>query len=286
MSNMSIFENVELNAKIRTMTSEHGEPLFLAKDIADALDYGDTEKLTRRLDDDEKVSLSCTPVEGGQVRSMTFLTESGFYSAILGSQKPDAKAFKKWVTSEILPSIRKTGKYALSSDIDIRTASDALGLSSETRLMAARLENFPLSQGQKNLADKYIKKLDDEIEAGVKKLMEEQKEAMVLKVETKLIEHTLDNVKGTLTVSKIRNTLNGRSKAKNSDIEFALVHYGYANFIKAEGNKEYLYPTIKGLNYCKPTTIKNKGKNLEIAKEWQFIGNLKHDIELYCSTIC
>ena len=69
MSNLSVFENVELNAKIRTMTSEHGEPLFLAKDIADALDYGDTEKLTRRLDDDEKVSLSCTPVEGGQVRT-------------------------------------------------------------------------------------------------------------------------------------------------------------------------------------------------------------------------
>ena len=86
-----------------------GEPWFVAQDVAAALDYSVAKDMTRNLDDDEKGG-QIVPTLGGD-QEMTVINESGLYSAILKSRKPEAKAFKKWVTSEVLPSIRKTGSY-------------------------------------------------------------------------------------------------------------------------------------------------------------------------------
>ena len=86
-----------------------GEPWFVAGDVAAALDYSVAKDMTRNLDDDEKGG-QIVPTLGGD-QEMTVINESGLYSAILKSRKPEAKAFKKWVTSEVLPSIRKTGSY-------------------------------------------------------------------------------------------------------------------------------------------------------------------------------
>ena len=87
-----------------------GEPYFVAKDIATALGYSDTQAMTRRLDDEDLSS--CADNSSGQVRTITTVNESGLYASILGSKKIEAKQFKKWVTSEVLPSIRKHGMYA------------------------------------------------------------------------------------------------------------------------------------------------------------------------------
>ena len=86
-----------------------GEPWFVARDVAAALDYSVAKDMTRNLDDDEKGG-QIVPTLGGD-QEMTVINESGLYSAILKSRKPEAKTFKKWVTSEVLPSIRKTGSY-------------------------------------------------------------------------------------------------------------------------------------------------------------------------------
>lgn len=86
-----------------------GEPWFVAGDVSTALDYSEAKDMTRNLDDDEK-GRQIVPTLGGD-QEMTVINESGLYSAILKSRKPEAKAFKKWVTSEVLPSIRKTGSY-------------------------------------------------------------------------------------------------------------------------------------------------------------------------------
>jgi len=97
-----------------------GEPYFIAKDIADALGYSDTQAMTRRLDDDEVFTY--TDNSSGQLRHIKTVNESGLYNAILGSKKPEAKQFKKWVTSEVLPSVRKHGMYAkaeLLADTDL-----------------------------------------------------------------------------------------------------------------------------------------------------------------------
>ncbi len=85
-------------------------PWWIAMDVASILDYSDTEAMTRRLDDDEIQNLQ---IVGFGPRGVTVINESGLYSAILGSRKSDAKQFKRWVTSEVLPSIRKTGSYSL-----------------------------------------------------------------------------------------------------------------------------------------------------------------------------
>lgn len=94
---------------VRVISSADGEPLFLAMDVAQALGYADTEAMTRKLDEDEKQNLQ---IVGFGNRGVTVISEPGLYSAILTSQKPDAKRFKRWVTHEVLPSIRKTGAYA------------------------------------------------------------------------------------------------------------------------------------------------------------------------------
>ena len=100
-----------------------GELWFVAADVANALDYRNAPDLTRSLDDDETATHNLRiRSENGieQVRPMTIINESGLYSAILKSRKPEAKKFKKWVTSEVLPSIRKTGKYEAPKPITPR----------------------------------------------------------------------------------------------------------------------------------------------------------------------
>lgn len=84
------------------------EPWFVAKQIAEILEYSDTEAMTRKLEEDEVQNLQ---IVGFGTRGANVINESGLYSAILTSKKPAAKPFKKWVTSEVLPSIRKTGQY-------------------------------------------------------------------------------------------------------------------------------------------------------------------------------
>lgn len=86
-----------------------GEPWFVAKDVCEILGLTNSRKATSTLDEEEKgVTICDTP--GGK-QQLTIINESGLYSLILKSRKPEAKAFKKWVTSEVLPSIRKYGYY-------------------------------------------------------------------------------------------------------------------------------------------------------------------------------
>lgn len=86
-----------------------GEARFIAKDVADVLGYGLTGDMLRNLDEDEK-GMQIVHTPGGR-QQMATITESGLYSAILRSRKPEAKAFKRWVTHDVLPAIRKTGAY-------------------------------------------------------------------------------------------------------------------------------------------------------------------------------
>ena len=94
----------------------NNEPWFVASDIASALEYRDAYDMTRILDDDEKGTHNLRTPGGEQLLSI--INESGLYSAILRSRKPEAKIFKKWVTSEVLPSIRKNGGYISGQETD------------------------------------------------------------------------------------------------------------------------------------------------------------------------
>lgn len=106
---LKIFENNTFGA-IRTMTI-NGDPYFVGKDVAEVLGYSNTrDALAKRVDEEDKGVANCDTLGGSQ--NLTIINESGLYSLILGSKLPKAKEFKHWVTSEVLPAIRKTGLYA------------------------------------------------------------------------------------------------------------------------------------------------------------------------------
>ena len=113
-SDLMIFENPEFGA-VRSILID-GEPWFVAADVCKALELEKTNRALSRLDDDEKGAHSVS-TPGGRQR-MSIISESGLYSLILGSRKPEAKAFKRWITHEVIPSIRKHGAYMTDSLLD------------------------------------------------------------------------------------------------------------------------------------------------------------------------
>lgn len=105
---IKIFKKEQFGS-IRT-TVQSGEPWFVGKDVAEALGYERADNAIRKhVDEEDKLMHQISA--SGQKRNMTIINESGLYSLILSSKLPSAKAFKRWVTSEILPSIRKLGGY-------------------------------------------------------------------------------------------------------------------------------------------------------------------------------
>lgn len=105
MNELQIFNSSEFG-QIRTVTKDN-EPMFCLMDICKALDMKNATMVASRLEDDEVTKLDL----GGKNGETNFVTESGLYAVILRSDKPNAKKFRKWVTSEVLPSIRKSGGY-------------------------------------------------------------------------------------------------------------------------------------------------------------------------------
>ena len=100
--------------ELRVVQDEQGEPWFVAKDVCDALGLGRQHDSTRYLDDDEKGEGLVNTSSG--VQTMVTVNEPGLYRLILKSRKPEAKAFQRWVTHEVLPAIRKDGGYMVARD--------------------------------------------------------------------------------------------------------------------------------------------------------------------------
>lgn len=115
MNEMMVFENPKFG-KVRSLEIE-GKPWFVGKDVASILGYKDTsDALKKHVDDDDKLTRQFA--DSGQNRDMFVINESGLYSLILCSKLPAAKEFKRWVTTEVLPSIRKYGMYAVEEMLE------------------------------------------------------------------------------------------------------------------------------------------------------------------------
>lgn len=108
MSNSIMNFNFE-GAEVRVKTDKNNEPWFVAKDVCDVLEIRNSRRSTSLLDNDERGVHTVNTPSGEQ--EMTVVNEAGLYSLIMRSRKPEAKAFKRWVTHEVLPSIRKSGGY-------------------------------------------------------------------------------------------------------------------------------------------------------------------------------
>ncbi len=113
MNELQIFKNEEFG-EVRSLKIGD-EPWFVGKDVADILGYTNSRKaISDHVDDEDKGVTKCDTLGGKQ--DLTIINESGLYSLILSSKLPTAKKFKRWVTSEVLPAIRKTGNYQIPTD--------------------------------------------------------------------------------------------------------------------------------------------------------------------------
>ena len=135
MNDLQLFNNPEFGA-VRAVEVD-GEPWFVGKDVAQALGYSNPRKaLADHVDAEDKGVTKCDTPGGEQ--DITTINESGLYSLVLSSKLPGAKKFKRWVTAEVLPTIRKTGGYRLPKDYP--SALRALADTAE-KLLAAETEN-------------------------------------------------------------------------------------------------------------------------------------------------
>ena len=148
-SSLKIFENASFGEIRVAGTSEN--PLFCLADVCKVLDLGNPSQVKTRLDDGV-ISNEVIPDSLGRQQEATFVNEDGLYDVILDSRKPQAKAFRKWITSEVLPSIRKTGSYSVTNAqptlqdkvFAINWASDFLRLNDVSKLKLAKAVFEPL----------------------------------------------------------------------------------------------------------------------------------------------
>jgi prophage antirepressor-like protein len=120
MSDMVLFQKAELG-RVRCFVIDD-EPWFLAKDVCECLGLSNTTVATSKLDEDEVTKLNL----GGQSGEVNLVNESGIYNLVLGSRKPEAKAFKRWITHDVIPSIRKRGVYATPEAVSEMSAEELM----------------------------------------------------------------------------------------------------------------------------------------------------------------
>lgn len=150
MNELKVFENSEFGA-IRTLEQD-GEPWFVGKDVATILGYQNGSRdINRHVDEEDRQNYQNGTFEMSN-RGMTIINESGLYSLVLSSKVPAAKKFKRWVTSEVLPSLRKHGLYAADELLD----NPDLMIQAMQALKAERAKNKELSDKVQKDAPKVL----------------------------------------------------------------------------------------------------------------------------------
>ena len=138
---IKVFENAEFGS-VRTVTI-NGEPWFVASDVCKALEINNVSMAISRLDDDEKNTISLTEGIPGNPNK-TIVNEPGLYSMVLSSRKPEAKAFKRWITHEVIPDIRQYGMYGTSDFLDKALGNPDNWIRMLTEYSAVKKENETL----------------------------------------------------------------------------------------------------------------------------------------------
>ena len=195
-----IFKNKEFGNL--TLLEKDNESWFIAKEIADILEYNQTSDMTRRLDTDEKINqrFQLSPTN---VTQKTIINESGLYEAIFGSHMSKAKVFKKWVKTEVLPAIRKTGGYVNNDDLFINTylpfADETSKLLFRNTLKTVRQQNEIITNQKKEI--EFKEKVID------------HKEKIIVKKEDIII-----NLVDDIDLAEIRQILNRVVRAKGNSL--------------------------------------------------------------------
>lgn len=168
-NSIEVFEN-PIFGQIR-MVMVDDEPMFCLIDVCRALEIKNATDVAKRLDEDELTRLNL----GGRAGESNFITESGLYAVIVRSDKPNAKKFRKWVTSEVLPTIRKTGGYVNNDELFISTylpyADENTKLIFSQTLKTVREQNETIKRQKKEIIHKedVIIGLVDDIDLATKR---------------------------------------------------------------------------------------------------------------------
>lgn len=140
-------------ATLRALTDTAGDPWFVAKDVCDILGHSNVSMALDRLDDDERSKFNL-----GRQGKTNIVNEAGLYALVLGSRKPEAREFRRWVTHEVLPQIRRTGGYIPTTDTD-----DDMTILAKAVLVAQK--TIELKNQQLRTKDKQIKELEPKAQA-------------------------------------------------------------------------------------------------------------------------
>ena len=167
MNDVKIFENPEFG-RVRTTVID-GEPWFVAADVCHALDIGNPSDALNRLDDDERTLVSIEGASNG--KPVNGVNEPGLYSLVLGSRKPEAKAFKRWITHEVIPAIRKTGGYHVPQSPAEQMAQ---GLLAAQKLLAEKDKRIEEMRPKEIFADAVTASKTSILVGGLAKLIKQQ----------------------------------------------------------------------------------------------------------------
>ncbi len=168
MNEIKVFENKQFGS-VRTILKD-GEPWFVAADVCRALELGQVTNTIRRLDEDEKGVISIKGISKGNDQA-NIVNEPGLYALVLGSRKPEAKAFKRWITHEVIPAIRKHGGYLtpekveealLNPDVLIKLATEL----KDEREARRALENKVAEDAPKVLFAQAVEQAENSILVG------------------------------------------------------------------------------------------------------------------------
>ena len=144
------------NLPVRTLTDGNEETWFAGIDVCNILEYANPHSAIEKLDEDER-KLDSVKLSSGQGRKTWIINESGLYSLILTSRKPEAKAFKRWITHEILPSIRKAGKFTSEQEQEHELSLQALAKNIQALKKEAIESQLSLNQLRITIKEKEAK---------------------------------------------------------------------------------------------------------------------------------
>ncbi len=239
---IQVFNNTNFG-QVRSMMID-GEPWFVGKDITSILGYKDTaDALKKHIDSEDKLTRRFA--DSGQHREMIIINESGLYSLIMSSKLPKAKEFKRWVTSEVLPTIRKTGSYGKLKELSAPQTLDSLFNIDSLYLIVSKLKEEHDSL-KSEIAAKDVTIAEQNITI---KQLETQVKNTLLIPET--LEVPTDNGK-LYCVTAIANEFKGVNAVKLNKllIEWEIQHKVGSHYEMCEGfdeSKYVSYSTYKGV---------------------------------------
>lgn len=270
--NLKLFENPDFG-DVRVLLDEKSNPWFVGNDIARCLGYENLGNAVKRFVDDEdsiiltsdckSMGFKINPLINQAVREIKLINESGMYSLIMSSKMESAKKFKKWVTSEVLPSIRKTGSYSMPSKNELPSdyieALEALLKSEKEKRALAEAKKA--AEEAKRISDNIIKEQAPMVEFAKTAEIAQETDMLIREVREKLEAHGYDIAEKNLRILLEDNKFFAKT-GKRWLLSQRMIDRGYARYRYRDDDEFYgtntVYVTPKGFQW-----IVSK-----ISKEW------------------